>query len=98
VRPPSRSLHDLARSASAEAERLADDVAILEAHLTQALQEAELVAGWDGERVELLRSALREPRFADVTTVQEGLRLARAELESVQDLRAGLAGRLRDLG
>jgi len=57
-----------------------------------AQAELELVADWTAERLDLLRAALRRPRFGDVPGYTAELERAEAELASVQELRRRLAG------
>jgi hypothetical protein len=85
-------LEELFASAAAEAARLAELVDSVAERVAVAQSELELVADWPAERIELLRAALRRPRFADVPGYTGELERAEAELASVQELRRRLAG------
>lgn len=89
----SRDGHDeLRRSAASEMERLREIVATLESALEAATAERELVADWEPERMSAVRSALRQPRFADVEAIRAELDQARRELRALEDLRLRLRG------
>lgn len=78
--------------AGTEAARLAELVDELTESLSVAEAEHSLVADWPVGRLELLRSALRQERFADVSGYTSELERAEAELGAVQELRRRLAG------
>ncbi len=82
----------LLAQASDEAARLAELVDDLTESLSVAEAQHSLVADWPEGRIGLLRSALRQERFADVTGFTHELERAEAELGAVQELRRRLAG------
>lgn len=82
----------LLADAEVEAARLAELVDELTESLSVAEAQHTLVADWTEGRLELVRSALRHPRFADVAGYTAELERAEAELGSVQELRRRLAG------
>ncbi len=69
--------------------RLVDD---LSEKLAIAEAEFRLVADWPDARLELVRSALCNPEFADVGGYTALVERAEAELATVQELRRRLAG------
>lgn len=69
--------------------RLVDD---LSEKLAIAEAEFRLVADWPDARLDLVRSALRNPEFADVGGYTALVEQAEAELAAVQELRRRLAG------
>ncbi|MCU0307089.1 MAG: hypothetical protein MUE51_04830 [Thermoleophilia bacterium] len=81
---------DLVAGAAAEADRLRDVIAMLEAALARAEAEAALVADWPPERLDAARRALRLPRFADAARLRLELDAARTELDALIDLRRRL--------
>jgi hypothetical protein len=83
---------ELLESAASEMERLREIVATLEAALGRATAERDLVADWGPERMSAARSALRQPRFADVEGLRAELGRAREELAALEDLRRRLRG------
>ncbi len=78
--------------AGSEAARLVELVDDLTERLSVAEAQHSLVADWPQGRIALLRSALRQERFADVTGYTAELERAEAELGAVQELRRRLAG------
>lgn len=84
---------ELLASAAAEAGRLSDVVATLQAALAQAQGELDLVRDWPPDRLAVLRNGLRRPRFADVQGLSMELETARQELEAVQELRRRASAR-----
>jgi hypothetical protein len=78
--------------AGSEAARLAERVDDLTEQLSVAEAQHSLVADWPDGRIALLRSALRQDRFADVAGYTAELERAEAELSAVQELRRRLAG------
>lgn len=78
--------------AGSEAARLAERVDDLTESLSVAEAQHSLVADWPESRIALLRSALRQERFADVAGYTAELERAEAELGAVQELRRRLAG------
>ena len=75
-----------------EAGRLVEVVDELTELLAVAQAQHSLVADWPDNRLALLRSALRQERFADVGGYTTELERAEAELSAVQELRRRLAG------
>jgi hypothetical protein len=73
-------------------ERVREIVATLQSALDTAAAEHELVADWEPERMAAVRSALRQPRFADIEGFRAELRQAREELAALEDLRRRLRG------
>jgi hypothetical protein len=87
---------ELASGAAAEAARLADIVDTLEQAAAQAAMERSLVADWPAERLEALRTGLRQPRFGDEEGIAAELAEARVQFDAVQDLRRRLRGVAED--
>ncbi len=83
---------ELLTQAAAEATRLVEIVDELTEALAVAESQHALVADWPASRVELVRAALRQERFADVTGFSAELERAEAELATVQELRRRLSG------
>lgn len=83
---------ELLARAGDEATRLAEVVDELTESLSVAEAQHSLIADWPEARVALVRSALREARFADVAGFTAELERAEAELGAVQELRRRLAG------
>ncbi len=75
-----------------ESERLMRVVDELSEALAVAEEEHRLVEDWPEARLELVRSALQQPRFADVSGYRAEMERAEAELSVVQELRRRLAG------
>lgn len=69
--------------------RLVDE---LSETLAVAEAELQLVEDWPPARLALIRSALRNPEFADVSGFTTLVERAEAELAAVQELRRRLAG------
>ncbi len=89
-------MNDMHRALLAGAAEEAARLVELVDELTEALSIAEaqhgLVADWPEARINLVRSALQSPRFADVPGFTAELERAEAELGAVQELRRRLAG------
>lgn len=83
---------ELLQRAAGEASRLVEVVDELTERLAIAEAQHALVADWQLSRVALVRSAMREPTFADVAGCTAELERAEAELAAVQELRRRLAG------
>lgn len=83
---------NLLGDAEVEAARLAERVDELAESLSIAEAEQSLVVDWSRSRLDLLRSALQQARFADVAGYTAELERTQAELSAVQDLRRRLAG------
>jgi hypothetical protein len=83
---------ELLARAAAEAARLVEHVDELTEKLSTAESQHALVADWPDGRIGLLRTALQDPGFADVTGCTAELERAEAELAAVQELRRRLAG------
>ena len=83
---------ELAERAAQEAVRLVEIVDELTERRAIAEAQHGLVADWPDARVTLLRSALQDDRFADVTGFTAELERAEAELGAVQELRRRLTG------
>jgi len=75
-----------------ESDRLMRLVDELSEGLAVAEEEHRLVEDWPETRLQLLRSALQQPRFADVSGYRAEVERAEAELAVVQELRRRLAG------
>lgn len=75
-----------------EATRLVELVDDLTERLAIAEAQHALIADWSDARVRLVRSALQDERFADVSGCTAELERAEAELGAVQELRRRLAG------
>lgn len=75
-----------------EANRLMRLVDELSEKLAIAEAEHRLVEDWTDSRLNLIRSALRNPDFADVGATTALVERAEAELSAVQELRRRLAG------
>jgi hypothetical protein len=83
---------ELLGRAADEANRLVELVDDLTERLAIAEAQQGLVADWSPSRLELVRAALRDERFADVVGYSAELERAEAELAAVQQLRRSLAG------
>ena len=83
---------ELLAKAADQATRLAEVVDDLTEGLAIADAQHALVADWSDGRVELVRSALQDEHFADVTRLRGDLERAEAELAAVQELRRRLTG------
>ena len=83
---------ELLTLAANEATRLAEVVDDLTERLAIAETQHGLVADWADSRIALVRSALRNPQFADVSRLRTELERSEAELSAVQDLRRRLTG------
>lgn len=75
-----------------ESGRLLRVVDELSESLAVAEAEHSLVEDWSESRLTLIRSALQQPRFADVAGYRLEVERAEAELAAVQELRRRLAG------
>ncbi len=75
-----------------EANRLMKLLDELSEKLAVAEAELGLVEDWPDARLALIRSALRNPEFADVSGYTDQVERAEAELAAVQELRRRLAG------
>mgnify|MGYP003446825108 CR=1 FL=1 len=83
---------ELLVKAAGVATRLAEVVDDLTERLAVAEAQHGLVADWSESRVALVRSALEDERFADVSRLRTELERAEAELAAVQELRRRLTG------
>jgi hypothetical protein len=83
---------ELLEKAADEATRLAEVVDDLTERLAIAETQYGLVADWADSRIALVRSALRDEQFADVSGLRTELEQAEAELAAVQELRRRLTG------
>lgn len=83
---------ELLTKVAGDAPRLAEVIDGLTERLAIAEAQHELVADWAEGRVELVRSALQDERFADVAQLRRELERAEAELAAVQELRRRLTG------
>ena len=83
---------ELLAKAADEATRLAEVVNDLTERLAIAETQHGLVADWTDSRVALVRSALQDAQFADVSGLRTELERAEAEVAAVQELRRRLTG------
>ncbi len=75
-----------------EAARLAEVIDELRERLAIAESQHDLVSDWTDSRIALVRSALQDERFADVSHLRTELERAEAEASAVQELRRRLTG------
>jgi hypothetical protein len=83
---------ELLTKAADEATRLAEVVDGLTERLAIAETQHGLVADWADSRIALVRSALQDEQFADVSGLRTELERTEAELAAVQELRRRLTG------
>lgn len=83
---------ELLAKAADVATRLAEVVDDLTERLAVAHAQHSLVADWTDSRIMLVRSALQDEHFADVSRLRTDLERAEAELAVVQELRRRLTG------